>query len=89
VIGVLHLLSPALHPQYSLLLCLLCCGCCSQSDSGLGKPMTEQELAVLRKAMGVNSYGTFVDRSAATRLLGSCSHVGAVMLASFLGCPLH
>ncbi|KAF6256732.1 hypothetical protein COO60DRAFT_1461548 [Scenedesmus sp. NREL 46B-D3] len=32
------------------------------SDSGLGKPMTEQELAVLRKALGVNSYGTFVDR---------------------------
>jgi hypothetical protein len=27
--------------------------------------MTEQELAVLRKAMGVNSYGTFVDRSGA------------------------
>jgi hypothetical protein len=56
-----------------------------QSDSGLGKPMTEQELAVLRKAMGVNSYGTFVDRSAATQLIGSCSHVGAVMLASCLG----
>lgn len=31
--------------------------------------MTEQELAVLRKAMGVNSYGTFVDRSAANSTL--------------------
>ncbi|WIA11707.1 hypothetical protein OEZ85_011803 [Tetradesmus obliquus] len=34
----------------------------SDGGDGLGKPMTEQELAVLRKAMGVNSYGTFVDR---------------------------
>lgn len=33
-----------------------------QVHAGNAKPMTEQELLAMRKALGVNSYGAFVDR---------------------------
>jgi hypothetical protein len=62
---------------------LLCCNRSQQSDSALGKPMTEQELAVLRKAMGVNSYGTFVDRSAANPKLDSSYCTGYCWTPAF------
>ena len=37
-----------------------------QSLSGKTKPMTEGELLAMRKALGVNTFGAFVDRYTAT-----------------------
>lgn len=39
-----------------------CAMCVLQSIGGKAKAMTEEELLVMRKALGVNTFGAFVDR---------------------------
>lgn len=43
------------------LLCM-CAMCVLQLIGGKAKGMTEEELLAMRKALGVNTFGAFVDR---------------------------